>query len=85
MANKLYAGTKEGAKDLVNDAAKIDKSIKKNDLSYANLVKAIHAVQNQMGITGTTQKEAEKTITGSLSMVKSAWANLMPALIEGWR
>lgn len=79
----MYAGTKEGAKQLVNDAAEIDKSINKNDLSYANLVKAIHAVQEKMDITGTTQKEAEHTITGSLSMVKSAWQNLMPALIEG--
>lgn len=78
-----YAGTKEGAKQLVNDAAKIDKSVKANDISYANLVKAIHAVQVKMDIFGTTQKEAEKTITGSLNMVKSAWGNLMPALIQG--
>lgn len=78
-----YSGTKEGAKQLVNDAAKIDKSVKSNDLSYANLVKAIHAVQVKMGIYGTTQEEAEKTITGSLSMVKAAWGNLMPALIQG--
>lgn len=78
-----YAGTKDGAKQLVNDAAKIDKSIKRNDLSYANLVKAIHAVQKKMGITGTTQKEAEKTITGSLNSMKSAYQNLLTAIGSG--
>lgn len=78
-----YAGSKEGAKQLVNDAAKIDKSVKANDLSYANLVKAIHAVQVKMDIYGTTSKEAFGTITGSMNMFKSAWGNLMPALIQG--
>lgn len=78
-----YAGTKEGAKQLVNDAAKIDKSIKANDLSYANLVKAIHAVQEKMGITGTTQAEAERTITGSLNSMKSAYQNLLTAIGSG--
>ncbi len=78
-----YAGTKEGAMEMVNDAAKIDKSVKANDISYGNLVKAIHAVQVKMDIYGTTQKEADKTITGSLNSMKAAWGNLMPALIQG--
>ena len=78
-----YAGTKEGALQLVNDAAKIDKSVKSNDISYANLVKAIHAVQVKMDIYGTTSKEAFGTITGSMMAFKSAWGNLMPALIKG--
>lgn len=78
-----YAGTKEGATKLVNDAAKLDKSIDANSLSFANIVKSIHAVQDEMGILGTTHEEAEGTITGSLNMVRSAWKNLMPALIEG--
>lgn len=79
----MYGGTKSEMQRLVKDAAKLDKSIDGNSLSYANIVKAIHAVQESMYITGTTQKEAEHTITGSLSMVKSAWQNLMPALIQG--
>lgn len=78
-----YAGTKEGAMDMVNHAAKIDKSVKANDISYANLVKAIHAVQVEMDIYGTTSKEAFGTITGSLNTFKGAWGNLMPALIQG--
>lgn len=78
-----YGGTKEEMKRLVNDAAKLDKSVKANDLSYANLVKAIHAVQKKMGVTGTTAKEAEHTITGSAAAMKSAWGNMLTALIQG--
>lgn len=78
-----YAGTKEGATQMVNDAAKIDKSVKANDISYANLVKAIHAVQVKMDIYGTTSKEAFGTIQGSMNTFKAAWGNLMPALIQG--
>lgn len=78
-----YGGTKTEMERLVKDAAKIDKSVNANSLSFDNIVKAIHAVQDSMYITGTTQKEAEHTISGSLNMVKSAWGNLMPALIQG--
>lgn len=78
-----YGGTKTEMERLVKDAAKIDKSIDSNSLSYANVVKAIHAVQENMGIAGTTAKEAEQTISGSLASMKSAWGNLLPALIKG--
>lgn len=78
-----YGGTKTELQRLIQDAAKLDKSIDASSMSFANIVKSIHAVQESMDIMGTTQKEAEGTITGSLSMVKSAWGNLMPALIQG--
>ena len=78
-----YGGTKTELQRLIKDAADLDKSVDANSMSYGNMVKAIHAIQTEMGITGTTQLEAEKTITGSLNMVKSAWENLMPALIQG--
>jgi len=78
-----YGGTKEEMARLVKDAAKIDKSVDANSMSYGNLVKAIHAVQNQMGITGTTAKEAEQTISGSLAGMKSAWGNLLTSLVQG--
>lgn len=68
---------------LVKDAAKIDKSINSNSLSFDNIVKAIHAVQENMGITGTTAKEASSTIQGSLSSMKSAWGNLLTSFIVG--
>ena len=78
-----YGGTKTEMERLIKDAAKIDKSVDANSMSYANIVKAIHAVQTSMDITGTTSKEASSTIAGSLGSMKSAWGNLMPALIKG--
>lgn len=51
--------------------------------SYADIVQAIHIVQDNMGITGTTAEEAEKTISGSLNRVKAAWQNLLTGLGEG--
>lgn len=50
-----------------------------NDLtieSYADIITAIHEVQTQMNITGTTAREASKTISGSIGAVKAAWTNL---------
>ena len=67
-----YGGTQEEMKRLVKDAAKIDKSVKANDMSFGNIVKAIHAVQTKLDITGTTAKEAATTIQGSFSSLKSA-------------
>lgn len=78
-----YGGTKTEMERLVKDAAKLDKSIDANSMSYANIVKAIHAVQVEMGIFGTTQKEAEYTITGSYNAMKSAWGNLLTAFVVG--
>lgn len=77
-----YGGTKTEMQRLVSDAAKLDKSINANSLSFGNVVKAIHAVQTEMGITGTTAKEAATTIQGSLAMTKSAWENLMTGLTD---
>lgn len=79
----MYGGTKTELQRLIKDAAKLDKSVKSNDMSYANIVKAIHAVQDEMGITGTTSKEAEKTITGSLNAMKASWGNLLTAMASG--
>ena len=78
-----YGGTKEEMKRLIKDAAKIDKSVDKNSMSYGNIVKAIHAIQDEMGILGTTQKEAEKTVTGSLNAMKATWQNLLTAMGSG--
>ena len=61
---------------LLSDATKI--SGVKYDISNLNDVySAIHVIQEQMGITGTTAKEASETISGSLGMTKSAWENLV--------
>lgn len=65
---------------LVKDAARLDKSVKANDLSFQNIVKAIHAVQENLEITGTTSKEAADTISGSAGSMKSAWDNLVTGM-----
>lgn len=77
-----YGGTKAEMERLIADAAKLDDSVKANDMSFGNLVKAIHVVQDEMGITGTTIKEASETITGSLMMTKAAWSNLVTGIAD---
>ena len=49
---------------------------------YAEIVEAIHVVQTEMGITGTTAKEASTTIQGSVSSMKSAWGNLLVGIAD---
>ena len=78
-----FGGTKGEMERLTREAAKHNKAIKANDLSYSNIVLAIHEIQDQMGITGPTAKEASTTITGSIASMKSAWQHLLPALIKG--
>ena len=77
-----YGGTQQEMLRLVNDAAKIDGAIAKNNLSFANIVQAIHVVQNEMGITGTTALEASQTISGSIGAMKAAWANLVTGIAD---
>ena len=68
---------------LIEDAAKLDESIDANDMSFGNIVKSINAVQKEMGIYGTTAKEASATISGSLAAVKAQWNNLLTAVSQG--
>ena len=71
-----YNGTKEEMERLLKDAERL--SGQKFDISsYADIVEAIHVIQTEMGITGTTAEEASKTISGSLSAMKAAWGNLL--------
>jgi phage-related protein len=77
-----YGGTKTEMQRLIKEASKLDKTIKANDMSFANIVKSIHAVQTQMGITGTTAKEAATTIQGSIGMMKGAWKNLLTGIVD---
>lgn len=76
-----YGGTKEEMQRLLNDAEKL--SGQKFDLSsYGDIVDAIHVVQTEMGITGTTAKEAASTISGSIASMKSAWSNLVTGIAD---
>ena len=81
-----YGGTKTEMERLIDDANKLNaaqgKSTNYTIDSYADIVSAIHDVQNEMGITGTTAKEAASTIQGSVSAAKSAWANLVTGVAD---
>lgn len=70
-----FAGTKEGMEGLLSKAKEIS-GIEYDISSYADIVQAIHVVQQEMGITGTTAAEAADTIQGSAGSVKAAWENL---------
>lgn len=79
-----YGGTKEEMQRLIDDANKLREAQGLNaDLtieSYADVVEAIHTVQTEMDITGTTAKEATTTIQGSANMARAAWQNLLTGL-----
>ena len=71
-----YGGTKQEMERLLADAEKIS-GVKYDISSYADVVEAIHVMQESMDIAGTTAKEAEATISGSMNALKSAVSNLI--------
>lgn len=76
-----FGGTKEEMQRLLQEASKIS-GIKYDISNFSDIIEAIHVIQNEMGITGTTAKEAASTIEGSLSMTKSAWTNLLTGMAD---
>lgn len=74
-----YGGTKTEMERLLADATELT-GIKYDISNLSDVYEAIHAVQTEMGITGTTAKEAATTIQGSIGMLKGAWANLLIGL-----
>lgn len=77
-----YGGTKEEMERLLADAEKLS-GMEFDISSYADIVQAIHVVQENMGIAGTTAKEASETISGSFASLKAAWENLKTGLVSG--
>ena len=77
-----YGGTKEEMGRLLKDAQAIS-GIEYDVSSYADVVQAIHVIQENMGIAGTTSKEASETISGSFASMKAAWGNTLTALVLG--
>lgn len=71
-----YGGTKEEMERLLQEASKLS-GVEYNIDSLSDVYNAIHVVQEELGITGTTAKEASETISGSVSSMKSAWKNLL--------
>lgn len=74
-----FAGTKEGMQELLDKAEELS-GIHYDISSYADIVQAIHVVQEEMDIAGATAEEAMGTIQGSLNMTKSAWQNLVTGI-----
>lgn len=80
-----YGGTQAEMARLINDSGVLGDSIKVNEktvnsVSFDKMIEAIHKVQTDLDITGTTSKEAATTVSGSLGSVKAAWANLMAGM-----
>lgn len=84
-----YGGTASEMERLIKDAEGIDSSFKaardetgKLSMSYSDIIDAIHIVQTNMGITGTTAAEAGSTIEGSAGSVGAAWQNLVVGIAD---
>ena len=77
-----YGGTKTEMQRLLADAEKIT-GIKYDINNLNDVYQAIHVIQGELGITGTTAKEAGTTIQGSVNSMKSAWNNLLTGLANG--
>lgn len=79
-----YGGTKEEMQRLLDDANTLNAAqgnyTNYTIDSYADIVDAIHTVQTEMGITGTTQLEASTTIQGSIASMKAAYENFITGL-----
>lgn len=72
---------------LINDSGVLGKSVKVTaesvkDVPFDKIIEAIHKIQTEMGITGTTAKEASETISGSWASVKATWKNLLTAMAD---
>ena len=81
-----YGGTKEEMERLIADANRVKEANgEMGNLSiesFADVTEAIHIMQTEMGITGTTAREAATTIEGSISMMKGAWQNLVVGMAD---
>ena len=76
-----FSGTKEGMEELLAKAKEFS-GVEYDIDSYADIVQAIHVVQENLGVAGTTAKEAATTIQGSLTSTKAAWENLLTGLSD---
>lgn len=84
-----YGGTKTEMERLVKEAStltdvqkELGVTVDGSSLSYSNIVSAIHVVQANMGILGTTSKEASTTIQGSTASMRAAWENVLVAIAD---
>lgn len=76
-----YGGTKTEMERLLKDAEALS-GVKYDINNLADVYEAIHVIQTELGITGTTAKEASSTITGSITMAKAAFDNLLTGIAD---
>lgn len=76
-----YGGTQSEMERLLEDATQLS-GVEFDINSYADIVDAIHVVQTEMGITGTTAKEASSTIQGSIGSMKAAFENFLTGMAD---
>lgn len=76
-----YGGTKIEMERLLKDAEKLS-GVKYDINNLADVYEAIHVIQGELGITGTTAKEASTTISGSIAAAKAAWSNLVVGIAD---
>ena len=75
-----YGGTREEMIRLINDSGILGEEIKSLDgITFDQIIEAIHKIQTELGITGTTAKEAADTISGSKASLKAAWEDMLAA------
>lgn len=80
-----YSGTASEMARLINDSGVLGDSVQVTaetvkDVPFDQVIEAIHEIQTKLGITGTSSKEAAKTIQGSMAATKAAWNNLVTAM-----
>lgn len=82
-----YGGTQAEMARLINETGVMGKAFKATaenvkSVPFDKMIEAIHKVQENMGITGTTAKEASSTIEGSVNSMKASWSNLLTAVAD---
>lgn len=82
-----YGGTASEMARLINNSGVLGSTMEVtaetvNEVSFDKIIEAIHVVQDRMGITGTTAKEASETIQGSVNAMKAAWQNFVTGMAD---
>lgn len=77
-----YSGSREGMQQLLQDAEAIS-GVHYDIGNYSDVIEAIHVIQEDMGIAGTTMLEGSATISGSLNQLNAAWENFLTAIGDG--
>ena len=85
MLDNLHLGYQEGEKEmkrLLADAGAITGKVYDVE-NFADIIEAIHVIQEKLKITGTTEEEAKKTVEGSMKTMKASWKNLLTVMAGG--